>query len=639
MRILLILLTLLGLGVGLVLNSDLLCARFEPPIGSPEQQAARVGVLGASASAGAGAALPLAAYLSATLPPESQVFDHTDPDLSRNPRVRGERAVRALERDEPTLLVAVDFVFWFAHSVRLSRARRDAVAQALGLLDRFECPLVVGDLPSLDTDEIPADARPGPTELAALNAQIRAWAEERENVQVLPLSGAQTLHTDWLQSDGLHPNAKGLEELSRRTLVAAGLADLGWRFDPARLPTEENGETGLRIDVVNERGERVRDGELRFSFRWTELLKRSGADRARLFRWRELAEPQPLADANPFERNDLPTELLPGGILVWADVPGYIPTDRVPVILRAGRDTAIRLVTPDPHPLEVEAFDSETGAPVEGVLVVSLTELERRGLDPRWSEPTGRDAGARTNSEGRARLPRLAPRPQRLELQRSGYEIRRAEPVEVDGSLALPLHPLKTGSRATIRVSGPNGEALEGAAVGLIVEGAEAARWERVGADGFAHFTGLPAGNALVHLPDWLELRRARGWHSADGGLSQVRAQLDRRALKIDSTSAARATLGFLSDSDHGGTLRTRVVGLDGEPVAGVGALLKRQDGSFGIAAVSDDRGEFAIFGVPPGNYLLDAGGTHQEVVITKGSTRATITWLSARKARDSPAD
>ncbi|MGI9430621.1 MAG: carboxypeptidase-like regulatory domain-containing protein, partial [Myxococcota bacterium] len=84
------------------------------------------------------------------------------------------------------------------------------------------------------------------------------------------------------------------------------------------------------------------------------------------------------------------------------------------------------------------------------------------------------------------------------------------------------------------------------------------------------------------------------------------------------------------------GTLRVRVVGLDGEPVARVGALLRRPDGSFGIAAVSDERGEFAIFGVPPGTYLLDAGGTHQEVVMTQGSTRATITWLSARKPSDS---
>jgi len=630
-RILLLLLTLLGLGVGLVLNSDLLCARVEPPVAGPEHRAARVGVLGASA--GVRDALPLAAYLSATLPPESQVFDHTDPDLSRSPRARGASAVAALEQDEPTLVVAVDFVFWFAHSVRLSRARRDAVAQALGLLDRFECPLVLGDLPSLATHDLLAESRPGATELAALNAEIRAWAAERENVEILPLSGTEALRKEWLQDDGLHPNAAGLEELSKRTLAVAGLGELGWRFDPARLATEERGQTGLRIDVVNERGERIRDGELRFSFRGADLLTSSGADLARLLRWRELAEPQPLADANPFERNVPPTEQLPGGIVVWAEAPGYIPTDRVPVVLRTGRETAIRLVTPDPHSLEVRAFDSETGEPVEGVLVASLTELERRGLDPRWSEPTGRGAGARTNSEGRAWLPRLAPRPQRLELQRSGYQIRRAEPVQVDGSLALPLHPLKTGSRATIRVSGPNGEALEGAAVGLIVEGAEAARWERVGADGFARFTGLPLGNALVHLPDWLALRRARGWHAPNGGLSQVRAQLDRRALEIDSTSAAQATLGFLSDSDHGGTLRVRVLGLDGNAVAGVGALLKRPDGAFGIAAVSDDRGEFAIFGVPPGNYLLDAGGSHQEVVMTQGSTRATIDWLTDREA------
>ena len=120
---------------------------------------------------------------------DAVVIDHADPDLSRSPRTRGESAVRALLEAEPTLVVAVDFVFWFAHTSRLPRARRDDVDQALALLDHFEGRLVAGDLAALDTSTLPAAQRPGAEEVAALNARIHAWAEERSNVSIVELSG------------------------------------------------------------------------------------------------------------------------------------------------------------------------------------------------------------------------------------------------------------------------------------------------------------------------------------------------------------------------------------------------------------------------------------------------------------------
>ena len=629
MRILLPFLILVGLGVGLLLNSDLWRESGEPAAGvSPRPAIERVGVLGASASAGVGAANPLAAVLRATLPAEAEVLDRTDPDLARSPRARGERAVRALLEEQPTWVVAADFVFWFAHGAELARVRADDVDHALALLDLFSCPVVVGDLPTLETGEIPATRRPGPAELASLNARIRAWADARDHVSVLALSDPATLRPEWLQPDGLRPNEAGLVELAERAIAAAGLGEAGWHFDPARLGARESGPARLEIEVTDERNTRLRDGALRFSFRPPDRLARTGFERAPLSRWRELTEPLPLAAANPFLRDDLPTELLPGGLEVWAEVPGYVPTDRVPVVLRPGRDTSIRLVAPDPHPLAVRAFDSETGAPLSGVLVVSLTELERRGLDPRWQVPLGVGAGARTDRSGQARLRRLAPRTQRLELHRDGYEIRRAEPVEVGGTLALPLHPLSGGSDVTVRVAGPDGDPLEGAAVGLVAPGAESARWTRVDAEGLARFRGVPAGTALVHLPDWAALRRARGWHGFDRGLSEVRAQLDRRALELEPGTHADATLGFLAATNRGGTLAGTVRGIGGEPVVGAGLLLRAGDESFGIAAVSDERGEFRISDLPEGRYRLQAGGTRHDVEITAGTHRIAVTWV-----------
>jgi hypothetical protein len=298
--------------------------------------------------------------------------------------------------------------------------------------------------------------------------------------------------------------------------------------------------------------------------------------------------------------------------------------------MRRGETSSVRLVVPDAHQLEVRTFDSETGTPISGVLVVSLTELERRALDPGWEVPVLVGAGARTNARGLAVLRQLSHRPQRLEAHGSGYALRHAEPVEVDGALALPLRRLDASGTLEVRVAGPDGAALEGAAVGLVVANAEAARWERVGARGVAVFEGVPPGDALVHLPDWLALRRARGWHAPGEGLANVRAQLDRRSALIEPGEVAQVALGFLSPDAAGGSLDGSVHGLDGRPVPRAGVVLQSPDAAFGIAAVADGRGEFEITGLPPGGYQLLAGGTRQAVEITRGTTRVAVTSVKA---------
>ena len=106
-----------------------------------------------------------------------------------------ERALRA----DPTLVVAIDFLFWFGYGHRNAEMRpiggeeeRLGLLQlGLDLLDRFDCPIVVADYPDMsDTiglmmTEVQVPSR---ASLAALNARVKAWAAERGDVLVLPLA-------------------------------------------------------------------------------------------------------------------------------------------------------------------------------------------------------------------------------------------------------------------------------------------------------------------------------------------------------------------------------------------------------------------------------------------------------------------
>ncbi len=141
---------------------------------------------------------------------------------------------------EPTLVVAADFLFWFAYTT--SRVREDGTARAarlergLALLDRLECPLIVGDLPDM-TIALTGKGPLGPLltpqmipnlrDLETFNVRIRAWATERGDVTLMPMAAfmkrvtaGETIElrgNRWegddarqlFQQDLLHPTAEG----------------------------------------------------------------------------------------------------------------------------------------------------------------------------------------------------------------------------------------------------------------------------------------------------------------------------------------------------------------------------------------------------------------------------------------------
>jgi lysophospholipase L1-like esterase len=144
-------------------------------------------------------------------------------------------AFKALEKDDPTLVVALDYLFWFGYGETWGGEKERLAALELGLksLEGLACPILLGDFPDMRTalqvknPIIQAKAVPDPATLAKLNERLGVWAKEHKNVIVVPVSklmGALLAGDElrvgpnvWrkgtvsalLQDDGLHPTLEG----------------------------------------------------------------------------------------------------------------------------------------------------------------------------------------------------------------------------------------------------------------------------------------------------------------------------------------------------------------------------------------------------------------------------------------------
>ena len=151
-----------------------------------------------------------------------------------------------------TLVVAVDYQFWFGYGTRGKNGNRvrgaaDRVAfldVGLELLDRIDAPIVLGDFPDMSDavgrGMLSAPQQPNTVGLEQLNARLYEWASSRERVTVVPLAAiVEKMRTGdaftvgrhrWpanaiervLQDDRLHPTTEGLGALGH----AIGLAML-----------------------------------------------------------------------------------------------------------------------------------------------------------------------------------------------------------------------------------------------------------------------------------------------------------------------------------------------------------------------------------------------------------------------------
>ncbi|HIF42279.1 MAG TPA: hypothetical protein EYQ74_14445 [Planctomycetes bacterium] len=167
----------------------------------------RVVVIGASVSAGYGlrselnASVRLGDVLQCLIEGEGEeCLDLGSNMLFRRPEALGAEQVTDALMHKPSLVMAVDFLFWFAYgrSNASTRKRVDRIDEALSLLDRFECPILVGDIPDMTMalkgkgpfgfPLITRSMIPSKQARAAINKRLLAWAKARKRVTIVPLS-------------------------------------------------------------------------------------------------------------------------------------------------------------------------------------------------------------------------------------------------------------------------------------------------------------------------------------------------------------------------------------------------------------------------------------------------------------------
>ena len=219
--------------------------------GSPWQ---RVVMIGASASAGFVLSEPfggpnttkckLSYYVDAAIAaPHPPVQNLATALVFMNPGVLEPVQVANATNAHPTLVIAVDFMFWFCYGQAGSDAERaQRFENGLKLLEQIHCPLVVGDVPdassATNTGIIGAEQVPSEKARQAANKRLRVWAAARPSVAVVPLS--EFMHAAManeaiklrgeslpagstrvlVQDDQLHPTPRGAAVLALAILDA-----------------------------------------------------------------------------------------------------------------------------------------------------------------------------------------------------------------------------------------------------------------------------------------------------------------------------------------------------------------------------------------------------------------------------------
>jgi hypothetical protein len=248
----------------------------------------RVVMIGASVSAGFTAAEPLGGPVTrqlrlnrhvdvALVGPHKPVQNLANTFFFLQPELLGRRQIETALQAKPTVVLGVDFLFWFCYgdgATDEERLRR--FEKGLELLAKLPCPLVVGDLPDASAavnDMLRPEQIPSSAAMASANRRLLAWATSRTNVAVLRLSDfmraalanqALTVHgQQWregttrvlLQADKLHPSPAGCAVVALAALEALRakhpfpVAEVRWdarenlRLLLKSLPSNETDET------------------------------------------------------------------------------------------------------------------------------------------------------------------------------------------------------------------------------------------------------------------------------------------------------------------------------------------------------------------------------------------------------------
>jgi hypothetical protein len=213
----------------------------------------RIVMIGASASAGFTASEPLGGpstpqfrlsrYVDAALlVPHEPLQNLANTFFFLQPELMGRQQIEKTLQAKPTLVLGVDFLFWFCYGEGATdQERLQRFEKGLTLLEPVRCPLILGDIPDASAAAngmLRPDQIPSTNAMAAANRRLNEWATSRTNVAVLRLSEfmravqanqAVTIRNNTLpegktrmllQSDKLHSSPPGCAVIALAALDA-----------------------------------------------------------------------------------------------------------------------------------------------------------------------------------------------------------------------------------------------------------------------------------------------------------------------------------------------------------------------------------------------------------------------------------
>jgi hypothetical protein len=225
--------------------------------------------------------------------PGMQVVSHASSGYFSDPVRFARDSVRKTTQDVPTLVLAIDWMFWNAYGLRGKDAGRlqtcddrvallESACATLQPLAESGVPIVLGDLPDMqlavEGGMLSQAMVPDADCLRRLNEQLRTWAGRYPNIALLDLAAlvrnvidgkpVRACNRDWcetdlgplLQRDRLHPTLNGTLAVVAAALDAAdrrtdGAASRAFDLNPATIRERVSKQAAQRTD-----GTPARDG-------------------------------------------------------------------------------------------------------------------------------------------------------------------------------------------------------------------------------------------------------------------------------------------------------------------------------------------------------------------------------------------
>jgi len=191
-----------GLAIGAVAKAD---PSAIPTLGTPADSTnplERIAMIGASVTSGFMSYAPtgttnwnlcrLNRYLdAAVIAPHEPVRNFSDALFFLHAEDAGRKQIDAANQMKPSLVVGLDFLFWFCYGDHLTEPERlERFDTGLKMLEAIPCPLIVGDIPDASAA---ANGMLSPAQVPAMrtmqeaNRRLQTWAAKHPGVSVVKL--------------------------------------------------------------------------------------------------------------------------------------------------------------------------------------------------------------------------------------------------------------------------------------------------------------------------------------------------------------------------------------------------------------------------------------------------------------------